>query len=319
MGGKVVSLCPIPESEPGNWSDLQLRAGSSSWARLEGVTATRLADGRIRVEARVAAWNVSSMQTSFELGVGKGYELKAWMRRDDPGAAPDDHDLLTCQAKRLTMVSEGAFDDATTLLLRGGLNDRSYAEPWDISAVIAAARASAPPPAPAPTPDPPAGDEADIPPPAIPAPPASPGTGGPSLPSQEGSGAGVPAALRSWSNYGIWDFRVEELKPGPDGDWQAVVRVRDAAIYRVGLSTDGVKLWLFDEDGRSVENNDVLYRASVSGSANQLEGIPQTMWMEKGDEVRVRLLIHGSKGFKPVRLRLGSGDRETLSRTWPMP
>lgn len=128
----------------------------------------------------------------------------------------------------------------------------------------------------------------------------------------------IPAALREYSNYGIWDFKVEELGPAVDGEWQAVVKVRDSARYRVGVSMGGVMMVLFDEDGRGLSSNDVIYRASVTGSAQQLEAIPQTLWMEKGDEVRVRIRIPDTKGFKPVRVRLYSGDRETLSRTFPM-
>jgi hypothetical protein len=128
----------------------------------------------------------------------------------------------------------------------------------------------------------------------------------------------VPPATRFYSNYGIWDFRIEALAPGADGDWQAVIRVRDAATWRVGLAGGGVLLTLFDEDGRSVGNDSVIFRAAITGTRAQLEAIPQTMWMEKGDEIRVRLVIPRSRDFKPVRLRLGSGDRQTLTRTFPM-
>jgi len=128
----------------------------------------------------------------------------------------------------------------------------------------------------------------------------------------------IPASLREYSNYGIWDFKLEELGPAADGEWQAVVKVRDAARYPVGVSAGGVMMVLFDEDGRGLSSTDVIYRASITGSRHQLEAIPQTLWMEKGDEVRIRIRVPDSKGFKPVRLRLWSGDRETLSRTWPM-
>lgn len=128
----------------------------------------------------------------------------------------------------------------------------------------------------------------------------------------------TPARLEEYASYGIWDMKVEELAPGPDGHWQAVVWVRDAAIYPVGLTDDGVMITLFDADGRGVQSIPTLFRASVAGSRRELEPIPDTMWLEKGDEVRVRLFIRNSIGFKPVRVRVGSNDRQTLSRTFPV-
>lgn len=310
--------CAVDESEPVNWNDPNLRLGAGFWARLDSADAARQANGLIRVNAQVRVWSVLTDEGNFNVAVAEGYQVNAWMGRSDPGVSDYDLRVKRCQAKTLHLTIEGDFDKVTSLFFERGLDGRAYSEPWDISALIARARAQTPPagtPAPAQTPSP-VSDPAPAP---APTPPTSSGTGGASRPTREGSGDGVPAALKTWSNYGIWDFRVEELKPGPDGDWQAVVRVRDAASYRVGLATGGVLLWLFDEDGRSVASNEVNYRASVTGAANQLEAIPQTMWMEKGDEIRVRLLIRHSKGFKPVRLRLGSGDRETLSRTWDLP
>ncbi len=127
----------------------------------------------------------------------------------------------------------------------------------------------------------------------------------------------APARLNEYANYGIWDMRVEELAPGPDGHWQAVVRVRDAATHPVGLTDDGVMITLFDADGRGVQSIPTLFRAAIAGPISALEPIPDTMWLEKGDEVRVRMFIRNSIGFLPVRVRVGSNDRETFSRTFP--
>ena len=121
----------------------------------------------------------------------------------------------------------------------------------------------------------------------------------------------------TYSNYGIWDFRIESIERDEQGLWQAVVWVRDAATRRVGLAEEGVMITMFDSDGRSIATYGTLFRASVTGSLQELETIPQTMWMEKGDEIRVRLVFPRSAGFDPVRLRLWSNDRETFSRTFP--
>ena len=121
-----------------------------------------------------------------------------------------------------------------------------------------------------------------------------------------------------YANYGIWDIRIESLERDAAGNFQAVVWVRDAASYRVGLTTDGVSITMFDSDGRSIATASTLYRASVTGTWSQLEAIPETMWMEKGDEIRVRLIFPHSGQFDPVRLRLWSGDRQTFSRTFAL-
>jgi hypothetical protein len=305
VGHDPFTACPVEDADQGPWNDPMLRVGRSHWARLESAKTSKAANGMTQLEARVKVWNVSGTEAMFSLNLSKGVEVQSALQvRDDSGRVTWRNEVGPCATRTITFVATGDFAQADSLIFRGGVGDRTFSEPWNIAAELARNPSTyddSPQPAPAPTP------------------PTSPGTGGASRPTTEGSGDGVPAALRTYSNYGIWDFRLEELKPGPDGDWQAVVRVRDAASYRVGLSTGGVLIWLFDEDGRSVASNEVNYRASVTGGASQLEAIPQTMWMEKGDEIRVRLLIRHSKGFKPVRLRLGSGDRETLSRTWPMP
>lgn len=304
VGHDPFTACPVEYSDLGPWNDPMLRVGRSNWAKLESARTSKLPNGFTQLEARVKVWNVSGIQSSFSLNLAKGVEATSAMQvKEDDGRWTWRNEIGPCETKTITFISAGDFSKADSLVFRGGVGDRTYSEPWNIAAELAR------------NPSTYEGNQ-PVPPPATP--PTSPGTGA-SKPTTEGSGAGVPAALKSYSNYGIWDFRLEELKPGPDGDWQAVVRVRDAATYRVGLATGGVLLWLFDEDGRSVASNEVNYRASVTGGASQLEAIPQTMWMEKGDEIRVRLLIRQSKGFKPVRLRLGSGDRETLSRTFDIP
>lgn len=136
--------------------------------------------------------------------------------------------------------------------------------------------------------------------------------------SVDRSAAAAPTDTSVYANYGIWDIRIESMTRDAQGNWQAVVWVRDAASYRVGLTTDGVCITMFDSDGRSIATASTLYRASVQGTWSQLEAIPQTMWMEKGDEIRVRLIFPHSAKFDPVRLRVWSGDRETFSRTFDL-
>lgn len=208
-------------------------------------------------------------------------------------------DAVAIDVNELILVHEKGETNWFTPIARGiGTAPATTPSPTEPQSPSTPTPTPAPTPSPAPTP---------LPPPTQPVPQPRPGTGG-----------GVPAALSGYSNYGIWDFKLLEFSRDADGDWQAVVSVRDAASYRVGLSTGGVILVLYDEDGRSIQSDETLYRASVRGTGPQLEGIPQTMWMEKGDEIRVRMFFRRSKNMSPVRIRLMSGDKGTLSRTFPL-
>jgi hypothetical protein len=305
MARRNLVACPVAPEDTGPWKDAQLRPGGVFWARPERLDARRLPNGKIRIDATIKVWNVSRGDERFELWFRKGQETADQLipdaARDQAGA----YRLRPCASASLPFWVETRIEDLDGLTFRTELKDQPWAPPWSLSEVLAKAGRA------------PGGGSA-----------GGGGLGGggsggtasgPSSPTTELPGPPVvPTNVRQYANYGIWDFRIEELAPGPDGDWQAVVRVRDAATYRVGLTGGGVVLTLFDEDGRSLQSDGRIYRASVAGSAPQLEAVPQTLWMEKGDEVRVRLRIPDSRGFKPVRLRLSSGDRQTLSRTWAM-
>jgi len=304
--------CPIGEDERG-WNDSQLRAGRYWWARLEKVAAkpstTRV--GYVQLDATLRVWNLAARTNYFGLSRAWGVNPNGAMIPTEAGAPARSPPVPSCASTTMTFTSQLAADDKTDgLLFEGGIGQENpFTTPWDVSALVKAARdqmADTDQGADAAT-----GVGSDT--------PTGPRGGAPPSPVIKASSGARPAAFDQYSNYGIWDFKIEDLAPGPDGNWQAVVRVRDAATWRVGLSEEGVLLTLFDEDGRSVGSNGVLYRASVPGTHAQLEAIPQIMWMEKGDEIRVRLFVPDSVRFKPVRIRLGSGDRETFTRTFALP
>lgn len=304
--------CPIGEDESG-WNDSRLRPGRYWWARLEKAAAKPSATraGYVQLDATLRVWNLAARTNYFRLSRAWGVNPNGVMIPTQAGAPAEAPPVPSCASTTVSFTSQLAPDDKTDgLLFEGGIGQQNpFTLPWDVGALVKAARdqiADA---------DRNAGATAGAGPDAS----ARPGGAIPSSPVIKASGGARSAALGQYSNYGIWDFKIEELAPGPDGHWQAVVRVRDAATWRVGLSQDGVLLTLFDEDGRSVASNGILYRASVPGAHAQIEAIPQTMWMEKGDEIRVRLFVPDSVRFKPVRIRLGSGDRETFTRTFALP
>jgi hypothetical protein len=52
--------------------------------------------------------------------------------------------------------------------------------------------------------------------------------------------------------YGPWAFQVAELTRGPDGNYQAVVTVRNASQQRLEFTITDLDASLIDADGRSV-------------------------------------------------------------------
>ncbi len=177
---------------------------------------------------------------------------------------------------------------------------------WEFAAPPQPDGSSAPSPAPPPPPPPP-------PSPPTPAPPSPPSAPQPAPPV-----GGLPSGAGGWQQYGPnWSFKVDQLSPGPDGHWQAVISARSENRVKVGMVSNEIEAFLIDEDGESVGHAGNLYRASVTGPAAGLEPIP-TVWMQQGDIVRVRLLFPRSSAFRPVRFRLKNNGGNPTIRNFPM-
>lgn len=317
------TACPVAEDEIADWRDPRIRIGFGLWARLDEVRVSLSSSRQSRVvEAKLTVWSVSS-GGSVLVWAGTGGEGRTMMGRTtgfggEPGALPQ---LQPCQQTSMVFRTSGIDESYDSLMLEGTINGARFALPWDIRAELA--KVSVPPASPLPDTAPAQSPPSPPPPAPIPAaPPASPGSPlgntGPSRPTTGGTAVAgsVPVGTETYSNYGIWDFRIEELKPGPDGHWQAVLWVRDAASYPVGMAPGQVTLVLIDEDGRTLRSDPLLYRASVPGPITGLQVIPQTLWMEKGDEIRLRVVFDNSAGFQPVRFRIAGGGHDPLSRTF---
>lgn len=141
--------------------------------------------------------------------------------------------------------------------------------------------------------------------------PSLPGTRSLSSGSQSTSGGG-------FQRYGNWDFRFDTLELGADEQWQAVVTVRNPEAHRQGLVASEISLFLITEDGETLENWGELYKAGVEGSSAGLEPAPGTMWLERGDAMRIRLRFDGSRGMKPAKLRIQSTGATAQARTFPV-
>ncbi|WP_342249051.1 hypothetical protein [Sphingomonas sp. OTU376] len=170
-----------------------------------------------------------------------------------------------------------------------------------------------PQPTPQPTPEPSPPTPAPAPPPA-PAPSPAPTP----VPAPGPGGASVPAGAGNWQLYGsLWSFKVDEVRQGPDGSWQAIISVR-AEANRIGMASAQIEMSLINNDGEVIRQAGRLYRPSVTGPAKSLEPIIGTQWMQKGDTIRVRLLFEESKDLHPTRLRIADTGYRPVSRDFAM-
>lgn len=132
-------------------------------------------------------------------------------------------------------------------------------------------------------------------------------------------GGGARSQGGGYERYGeFWEFKVEEVLQGPDGHWQAVIGVRNTASHRLGLTVSEIKAYLINEDGEALQNWGELYKASVTGPSLGLEPVPGTMWMEQGDEARVRIRWDKSRAIRPLRIRLQSTGASGESKSFPI-
>jgi hypothetical protein len=125
-------------------------------------------------------------------------------------------------------------------------------------------------------------------------------------------------ALGGLESYGPWGFKLDELVRGPDGNYQAVVTVRNASQQRLGFTITDLDASLIDADGRTIRRLGNLYLASSTGPASALERNASTNYLEPGDQLRARLLFQGTAGFKPVQIRLKEPVRSGAVRTFPV-
>ena len=130
--------------------------------------------------------------------------------------------------------------------------------------------------------------------------------------------AGSPGATEDFQDYGAWQFRVDKLLIGPDGEWQAVISARNPKDWRQGMVASEIKAALITADGEALANWGDLYRADSTGNGAGLAKLTSTLWAEPGEAVRVRLRFTNSRGIKPVRMRLESTGATAQSRVFDL-
>lgn len=299
-GGPTLSACK--GSEPGYVYD-----GRGSWVRLQAY-----AKGK---DKEVVGANVQNV-TGLTLTHNPSY---IWVAVEQQGrtyrAEGPDHTQPTTAPPCGFWSPVFSFWPAEGTTVAKLVMHGKELDTWDVTA-LRKDGASTSRDAPQPAPSEPA---ADHPPPSAPPPPVVSSPSIPTGPSPApGTGVLHPAGASSYQNYGVWDFKVDELSQGPDGHWQAVFMARAAASHRIGMVSSEIKLFLINEDGEVVVNWGELYKASVTGPSLGLEKVPGTLWMEKGDQARVRVRWDKSRHFKPVKLRMQSTGAGAVVRTFPI-
>jgi hypothetical protein len=131
-----------------------------------------------------------------------------------------------------------------------------------------------------------------------------------------GDRASAGGGATAYQRYGDWEFKLDRLEVGPDEQWQAVIGVRNAAGHRQGMVASEIKVFLINEDGETLANWGELYKASLQGSSSGLETVPGTLWVEPGDQTRIRLRFDGSRDLKPVKIRIQSTGATAQIRTF---
>lgn len=137
-------------------------------------------------------------------------------------------------------------------------------------------------------------------------------------PAPVGVGPSVGGAFGAAQTYGPWSFQIDELVRGPDGNYQAVLTVRNASQQRLGFTITDLDASLIDADGRTVRRLGNLYLASSTGPVSALERNAATNYLEPGDQLRARLLFQVTAAFKPVQIRLKEPVRSGAARTFPV-
>lgn len=230
------------------------------------------------VRATVAVYNVNTRAQAFDFNALSG------TLRSPQGAAPSSAvldeagaplrgpvSIERCGHKTAVLTFPAATSGLAMPELRAGGAGASFL-------VVVQAPFGPVPPAPTP-PEQPA--PPSPPPPSTPGPPAPPSAppSVPNLPPPQptppaGPVGGVPAEAGSWQQYGPnWSFKVDELAPGPDGHWQAVVSVRSENRVRIGMHPSEIQAYLIDADGQALRDDGNFYKASAQGGAS---GLP--MW-----------------------------------------
>lgn len=111
-----------------------------------------------------------------------------------------------------------------------------------------------------------------------------------------------------FEKFDVFSMRVDAFGTGPDGNYQALVTIRNDGEKKAALTPSSLKLTMVsvgNEPRASIGN---LYQPQATGPMTSLPMIPNTIWLEPKDQAQVRLAFKDTKGFAPAKLRLSENQ-----------
>jgi hypothetical protein len=107
-----------------------------------------------------------------------------------------------------------------------------------------------------------------------------------------------------FEKFDIFSMRIDAFGTGPDGNYQALVTVRNDGDKKSNLTASSLGLTMVSVGNEPKVNIGNLYDAQAEGPLTSLVKIEDTIWLEPKDQKQVRLVWGNSKGFAPAKLRL---------------
>lgn len=108
-----------------------------------------------------------------------------------------------------------------------------------------------------------------------------------------------------FERFGTYAIRIDEFGRAADGEFQAVLTLKNITNKQTGLAAANITMTLTNSanDDRRVSVGN-LYEAGVTGRFRDLKRIEHTIRLEPGEQTRVRLAWNNSAGFTPASVRL---------------
>lgn len=107
-----------------------------------------------------------------------------------------------------------------------------------------------------------------------------------------------------FENFGTYAIRIEELGTGRDGEYQALLTVRNKGAREAGLVASHIRMTLISAENEPRINFGDLYQPDVVSPTGALTKFENTIVLQPGEQTRIRLTFVGSKGFAPKKVRL---------------
>lgn len=113
-----------------------------------------------------------------------------------------------------------------------------------------------------------------------------------------------------FEGFDVYAVRVDEIGTGPDGEYQAVLTVKNKTGRAAGLVASHLQVALINAENEPRTSDGNLYEPDASGPREGLPIIGKTIVLAPNEQARVRVAFWRSKGFVPATLRV----REYVNR-----